>query len=421
MTNSNNNSALKELNNISQAKDLKLAYLSSEYPGISHTFIFREIKTLRELGFQVLTASIRRPSHIDKMTSEEQKDSEDTVCIKSSSFLQIITSHLSLVGKSLKSYLVMLAKSLSFAAKAPHSFVKGVGYFIEAGLLLSWMHKNSLRHLHVHFANPAATVAMIASCFGTISFSLSVHGPDIFYNVDTVLLGEKVRCAKRVRCISLYCRSQLMRIIPYNMWEKLDIVRCGVDPDKFLPRSEPDNKIPEILCVGRLVPAKGQHILLSACGILKERGLRFSLVFVGDGEDRPSLENLAQELGIKDQVIFTGAIGQDQVVPYYNRADIFALVSFAEGVPVVLMESMAKEIPSVSTKITGIPELIDNLENGILITPSDIGGLAGALETLIRDKELRIKLGRQGRNKVIEHYNLSDNCRMMADFFNKLM
>lgn len=421
MTNSKNYSALKGLHHRSQAKDLKLAYLSSEYPGISHTFIFREIKTLRKLGFSVLTASIRTPAHIDKMTSEEKKDAQHTIYIKSSSFLRIITSHLSLMRYHFKNYLAMLAKSVFFTVKAPHSVIKGIGYFIEAGILLSWMHKANLNHLHVHFANPAATVAMIASYFGTISFSLSVHGPDIFYNVDTALLAEKVKCAKRVRCISLYCRSQLMRMIPYPMWEKLDIVRCGIDPDKFLPRPEPDNKIPQILCVGRLVPAKGQHILLSACGLLKARGLQFSLIFVGDGEDRPSLASLAQALGIQGHVTFTGAVGQDQVLDHYDRADIFALVSFAEGVPVVLMESMAKQIPCVSTHITGIPELIENSENGILTPPSDTEGLADALETLITDKELRIRLGRQGRNKVVADYNLSANCRMMADFFRNFL
>ena len=405
------------LDNASQANDLKLGYLSSEYPGISHTFIFREIKTLRELGIQVFTASIKKPAHIEKMTSEEKTDAQHTLYIKSSSILHIIASHKYLIKKSFKSYLAMLAKSALFTLKAPHSVLKGIGYFIEAGILLSWMHKTDLNHVHVHFANPAATVAMIASCFGTISFSISVHGPDIFYNVDTALLAQKVKRAKRIRCISLYCRSQLMRIIPYSMWGKLDIVRCGIDPDKFSPRPEPDNEIPEILCVGRLVPAKGQHILLSACGLLKKRGIQFSLVFVGDGEDRPSLEHLAQQLGISDQVTFTGAIGQDQVVEYYNRADIFALVSFAEGVPVVLMESMAKQVPCVSTNITGIPELIENSKTGMLLQPSDVEGLAHALETLITDKELRVKLGKQGRTKVIEDYNLSANCRMMADFF----
>ncbi|WP_035238082.1 glycosyltransferase family 4 protein [Desulfobacter vibrioformis] len=411
----------KTLAHTSQANGLKLGYLSSEYPGISHTFIFREIKTLREQGISVFTASIRKPAHIDKMTSEEKKDSQNTIYIKSSSIPHIIASHRSLIKKSFKSYLAMLAKSASFTVKAPHSVLKGIGYFIEAGILLSWMHKTGLNHVHVHFANPAATVAMVASCFGTISFSVSVHGPDIFYNVDTALLVQKVKRAKRIRCISLYCRSQLMRIIPYSMWEKLDIVRCGIDPDTFSPRPEPDNEIPEILCVGRLVPAKGQHILLSACGLLKKRGIQFSLVFVGDGEDRPSLEHLAQQLGINNQVTFTGAIGQDQVVQYYNRADIFALVSFAEGVPVVLMESMAKQVPCVSTNITGIPELIENSKTGMLLQPSDVKGLAHALEILIADKELRIELGKQGRTKVIEYYNLSANCRMMAGFFKNFL
>ncbi len=401
-------------------KNLKVAYLASEYPGISHTFIFREIKTLRELGFQVLTASIRRPAHLDKMTTEEKSDAHSTLYIKSSSPWQVLRSHGSLILKNFRNYTAMFAHALSLSIKATGNVFKGIAYFLEAGILLEWMHKNDLNHVHVHFANPAATVAMIASYFGTTSFSLSVHGPDIFYNVDTALLAQKAIRAVRVRCISHYCRSQLMRLLPHEMWAKLEIVRCGVDREKFIPRPDPDNGIPEILCVGRLVPAKGQHILLSACGILKQRSVAFSLTFVGDGEDRSSLEDLAHQLGIENNIVFTGAVGQDQVLQYYERADIFAIASFAEGVPVVLMEAMAMEIASVSTNITGIPELIDHLENGLLTTPSDMDGLADALEQLLLDRNLRITLGKKGREKVVGEYDLKVNCRKMADFFDNI-
>jgi len=402
-------------------KKIKVAYLASEYPGISHTFIFREIKTLRELGFQVETASIRRVAHLDRMTSEEKSDARQTLYIKSSSPWHVIRSHASLMGKGFKAYLAMFAQAISFSSKAPFSLFKAVAYFIEAGILLEWMHKNSLDHVHVHFANPAATVAMIASCFGTTSFSLSVHGPDIFYNVDTALLAGKVIRAERVRCISHYCRSQLMRLLPHEMWSKLDIVRCGIDSAKFSPRPDPGNGIPEILCVGRLVPAKGQHILLSACGILKMRDIPFSLTFVGDGEDRPSLENLARQLEIEKEITFTGAVGQDEVLQYYSRADVFAIASFAEGVPVVLMEAMAMEIASLSTNITGIPELIDHLENGFLTLPSDVDGLADALQELLMNRELRRSIGVKGREKVMKQYDLTVNCQKMADFFGSFL
>ena len=396
---------------------LEIAYLASEYPGISHTFIFREIAALREQGIKVITSSIRRPAHLDKMTALEKADADATFYIKNSSIKHILTSHLSLVKQSPGRYISMLSQAVSLSRQGPRNLFKGLAYFAEAGLLIKWMQDNHSPHVHVHFANPAATVAMIATVYGTITFSMSVHGPDVFYNVDTGLLAEKVIRSKAVRCISHYCRSQLMRLVPHKLWAKFTIVRCGIDKDKFSPRPEPNNTVPEILCVGRLVPAKGQHVLLDACGILKKRGVNFTLTFVGDGEDRSTLESLSGTLGIADQVTFTGAIGQDEVPGYYDRADIFAIASFAEGVPVVLMEAMAKEIPSVSTRITGIPELIEDGKNGVLTAPSDTNDLADRLQQLIDDPALRSRLGKKGREQVLEHYDLNKNCARMADFF----
>ncbi len=400
---------------------LKIAYLASEYPGISHTFIFREIAVLRKLGTRVITASIRRPAHLDKMTPAEKTDAHDTFYIKSAPIRQIAQSHFSLMAQAPNRYFSMLRQAVRLSRQGPRNLFKGLAYFAEAGLLVKWMQENRTPHVHVHFANPAATVAMIGAVYGTMTFSVSVHGPDIFYNVDTGLLKEKIIRATAVRCISHYCRSQLMRLVPHRLWSKLAIVRCGIDRDKFSPRPEPGNTVPEILCVGRLVPAKGQHILLNACGMLKKRGIDFTLTFVGDGEDRTSLEALSRTLGIGPQVTFTGAIGQDEVSGYYDRADIFAIASFAEGVPVVLMEAMAKEIPSISTRITGIPELIDDGKNGLLTAPSDAEDLADKLQRLMQDPDLGITLGKNGRQQVLEQYDLNENCKFMADFFQSFL
>jgi len=395
----------------------KVVYLASEYPGISHTFIFREVHALREQGFQVMTASIRRPGNLEKMTLAEKEDAAKTLYIKDSSFIKVAASHLALLFENPKRYLLMLGQTISFSRMGPRNILKAMAYFAEAGVLIRWMHHHEMIHVHVHFANPAATVAMIAAVYGTISYSLSVHGPDVFYNVDTILLAEKVKRARAVRCISYYCRSQLMRLVSHELWARFHIVRCGIDPARFAPRPDPENKIPEILCLGRLVPAKGQHILLESCGVLKQRNIAFHLTYVGGGEDRDSLEALAMDLGISEAVEFTGAVGQDEVHEYYDRSDLFVLASFAEGVPVVLMEAMAKEIVSVSTCITGIPELIEDGVDGILVAPSHVEGLADRLEELISNRNLRQKLGAQGRLKVLEMYDLDRNCKQMADFF----
>ncbi len=398
---------------------IKIAYLASEYPGLSHTFIFREIHSLRDLGYEVKTSSIRRPANIEKMTNEEKIDADETFYIKSSSLLRIIKSHLGLLFRSPLKYFITLNDALSHSRSGAIGFFKAIAYFAEAGILLDWMHKYKISHVHVHFGNPAATVAMIATKYKTISFSMSIHGPDVFYNIAPNLLVEKVKRATAVRCISFYCQSQLMRLVSHDLWSKFHIVRCGINPEIFLPRPEPENDIPELLCLGRLVPAKGQHILLEAMNILKKRGEKCHLTFVGDGEDRNSLEKLTRDQDLTKNVTFTGAVGQNEVHKYYNQADIFVLSSFAEGVPVVLMEAMAKEIASVSTCITGIPELIENGKDGVLVTPADTIGLADNLQKILSDKKLRVEMGKKGRQKVLEMYDLNKNCRIMADFFQK--
>jgi len=395
----------------------KIAYLVSEYPAISHTFVFREIQALRNLGLDIRTASILIPRYLDQMTEKEQADAKETLCIKDSPLFRVIQAHFGLCVRSLGRYLFMLKEALELCRRGPRTLLKGLFYFGEAGILVYWMMKQSITHVHVHFANPAANVAMIGACYGTISYSISVHGPSIFSNVEANLLAEKVTRATFVRCVSYYCQAQLMRLVPYEEWSKLHIVRCGIDPQTFQPRPEPNNDILEVLCVGRLVPDKGQHFLLQACGILQEQGRRFHLTFVGDGEDRASLEELAQRVGLADAVTFAGAVGQDRIHAYYNRADIFVLPSFAEGIPVVLMEAMAKEIACISTRITGIPELIDDGQDGILIAPADIDGLVMALCILSDNPVLRRELAQKGRSKVMSCYDIFQNSQKMSDIF----
>ena len=172
-----------------------------------------------------------------------------------------------------------------------------------------------------------------------------------------------------------------------------------------------------ILCVGRLCPAKGQHILLLAGKALMEKGLDFKIVLVGDGPDKASLESLAGRLQLGSNVFFAGAVNHDEVHAYYQQADIFCLPSFAEGIPIVLMEAMAQEIPAVTTHITGIPELINNGQDGILTAPSNIEQLAAALEKLILDKEFAKSIGAAGRKKVLAKYNLDKNTTFFAEKF----
>ena len=398
----------------------KVAYLASEYPGISHTFILREIQALREQGLTVETASIRRPGALEKMPAAERQEAAQSLYIKCTPLLQVVAMHWLLLRTKPMAYLKTLHITWRIYRDGARNLIKAVGYLAEAGILLDWMHRKQLRHLHVHFANPAATVAMLAAAYGTVEYSLSIHGPDVFYNVDKNLLMQKISGARMVRCISHYCRSQVWRLVPSSLWERCQVVRCGIDPAVFSPRPDPGNTIAELLCLGRLVPAKGQHVLLQACGLLKQREIAFHLTLVGDGEDRLSLEAQVRQLGLEFEVEFAGAVGSDQVHGFYDRADLFVLASFAEGVPVVLMEAMAKEIAVVSTRITGIPELIEDGRDGVLVAPGDAVELADGLQRLIEKPALREELAAKGRKRVLNDYDLQKNNRALGDYFTTL-
>ena len=396
-----------------------IAYLCSEYPAISHTFIYRDIESLRKAGMNVHTASIHKPSNITVMTTAEQLEAETTLMVLSQPIPSIIGAHWHCLYKNPTGYLRMAAGALKLLTTGPKSPVKAIAYFAEAGILLQWLHRLGITHIHEHFANPTAIVAMLMKIYGGISYSLSVHGPDIFYRVDSAMLEEKIKEASFVRCISHYCLSQIMRISEPEAWNKLHIVRCGVNPELYTIRKEPHNAIPNILCVGRLVPAKGQHIMLEACRFLKQEGLRFRVTIIGEGPDSKSLEQFTAKNNLKDIVTFTGVLGQNTVRDYYDKADIFVLASFAEGVPVVLMEAMAKEIPVISTRITGIPELIDHEHDGLLATPGDAEDLANQIRKLLVDSSLRRKYGQAGREKVISLYNQHINNQQMVNLFHE--
>lgn len=398
-----------------------IAYLCSEYPAISHTFIYREIESLRKAGMIVHTASIRKSSSIGVLTPPEQQEADKTLMVLSVPLHLILKAHLHCIFGKPAGYLRMALFASRLLFTGPKSPLKAAAYFTEAGILLEWVHRLGITHIHEHFANPTAIVAMLMKTYGGTSFSISIHGPDIFYSVDSAMLAEKISQAGFVRCISHYCRSQVMRISESQIWDKLHIVRCGVDPDLYAVRPEPDNAVPQLLCVGRLVPAKGQHILLQACALLQKEGLEFRLTFIGEGPDRFSLEQFAASNNIDRMVTFTGALGQDKVRRHYDSADIFVLASFAEGVPVVLMEAMAKEIPVISTCITGIPELIEHGRDGLLAIPGNTEDLALQIRMLLQNRQLRRKLGQAGRHKVIGQYNQHNNNQAMVTLFNQVL
>ncbi len=392
---------------------LRLAYLASQYPAVPHTFIFNEIMGLRKLGFDISTASINacdRP--VAQLPEIEREEQAGTFYVKPSGWFKALQAVISSVVKNPIGTMSGLLFTMRLGRGAKRYF-----YFIEALMIGMWMREKGLEHLHVHFGTAASSVGMIAAKTFPITYSLTIHGPDEFYEVSNSYLPEKVAAARFVCCIGSYARSQVMKVSASDQWKKIEVVPLGVDPVKFAPERRPATVPFEILCIARLASAKGHHILLSAVKRLIEEHRAVRLRLLGDGPERSSLERRIAEEGLTGHVILEGAVNQDRIPGFLKNTDVFALASFAEGVPVSLMEAMASEIPCVSTLITGIPELIRDEIDGLLVSPSDEEALADALRRLMDEPELRRRLGRAGRLRVMDRYNLERNVSTLAEVY----
>ncbi len=398
---------------------LRIAYLISRYPALSHTFILREILELRNLGIEIETASVNSPDRpLDELGTEERAEALRTFVLKQQSLTKLIEAFLLTALVRPLGLMRGLWLALRLSGFHPKMMLKRVFYLLEAIVVGHWMRSRALSHLHVHFATPASTVALIAKEIFAINFSMTVHGPDEFYEVSEYHLAEKIEAATFICTIGHFCRSQLMKLSDPSHWKKMDVSPLGVDPETF--RRTKDRALfsnVEILCVGRLVPAKGQAILIEAAALLKKSGLPVKVTFAGDGPDKARLQAAAYCFGIESDCRFLGGVNPEKIRDLYEAADLFVLPSFAEGIPVVLMEAMSMEVPCITTRINGIPELIESGAQGLLVAPSDVNGLAEAIETLWNGPDFRKELALAGRRKVESAFNLKPNVARLGAIF----
>jgi colanic acid/amylovoran biosynthesis glycosyltransferase len=394
-----------------------IGYLCSEFPALSHTFISREISILERNGFAISTVSINHARNLEKMGPEDRAFAARTYFIKGTSRFRALAL-LFRYAFCCPRFFAALGYAIRLTTlSGPRAPLKTAGYFVEAVLLHAWAREKGIEHLHVHFANPAATVALIATKLGGLDFSLSVHGPDEFYDVLRNNLREKIEAAVFVRCIGYYCRSQLMRLIPLEQWSKLHVVRCGIFKDEFQRRPFAPGPARRLLCVGRLCPSKGQAVLVEAARLLRDRGFDFQVLLLGGGEDLEAVGGMVKELRLADTVTLAGPVGHARVKEELAACDLFVLPSFAEGIPVALMEAMASGVPVVSTDIMGIPELVEHGVSGILVQPSNVEQLAAAIEPFLAGRADSRSLVEKAFEKVATMYDVEANTRMLADLF----
>jgi colanic acid/amylovoran biosynthesis glycosyltransferase len=377
--------------------------------------ILREVRLLRK-HFEIFTVSVRAPDRpLDQLSAEERDEADRTYYVKPAGAAAALAALIA----ALFSHPIRFTSGLGYAIRLAgfrlRQLALNLAYFGQAAVIARWMRRNQLTHLHTHYSS---TVALLAHMTFGIEISISFHGPDEFNDPAGFWIREKVAACKFVRAISHYSRSQLMKSSAMEDWQRIEVVYMGVDPEAFSPRpfrAEPTRI--NILCVGRLAPVKAQHLLIDAIDLLRRDSPPVQLHIVGGGPDRQALEAEANARGLGDTVIFHGFTPQDKLDDLYRGADIFALPSFAEGVPGVLMEAMAMEIPCVSTWITGIPELIRNGVDGFLVAPSDVGAFADAIRKLIEDTGLRLRIGQAGRVQVLNKFDLTKNSAALADVF----
>lgn len=394
----------------------KLAYLVSAYPAISHTFILREIRHLRALGHEIVTASINRPDRpVESMEAYERQEARDTYFVKADG----LRGALGALGYWLLRSPRRLLSTFAFGFGlhgGGRSWV-GLAYALEAAMVARWMQREEVVHLHVHFGNAGATVGMLVKRLTGCHLSYTIHGPDEFDDVPGQRLALKMQEADAVVCISQFARGQLMRISDPAHWSKLRLCRLGVAPAQFQFALREGGAVPRLLCVGRLTPAKCQVLLVQACARLRDAGVPFQLTFVGAGPDRERVERAIRELGLQDRITLTGALNQEEVRAQFARADIFVLPSLAEGIPVVLMEAMASGVPCVTTPVNGIPELIQHEQTGLLARPGDVESLAEQLRRLIDEPALHRPLALAARDRVLADFDLERNVAALGRIF----
>jgi colanic acid/amylovoran biosynthesis glycosyltransferase len=383
---------------------LKIAYLLHRFPGITDTFIKREIRTLQQLGTDVQVISVWKPSDKETTPAELLEWSGETQFVLPNSLLQIAW----IVFLSIARSPVMVLRTFWFAVSTARPGVRGIlyqlAYYLEAMLASYVLRSGGFVHVHNHIGDQSGTVTMLAAKMAGIGYSITFHGWPVFFDAKNSRIKEKVENACFTRAISYFCRSQLMMFSNATDPAPFKVVHCGLNINNYKFRA-PNRDIGRVFCVARLSPEKGHTFLLGALKILSDKGRRLQLLLAGDGPSRTELAKLADSLGISDRVTFLGFLNERQIIDELDKADLFVLPSFVEGVPVCVMEAMAVGVPVVATNVGGTGELIKDRKTGILIPPSDADAIADAVVEMIENYDFRLRSTKEARETIINEFD----------------
>jgi glycosyltransferase involved in cell wall biosynthesis len=383
-----------------------IAYVVSQYPAASHTFIRREIEALRLGGVDIQTFSVRHPMATELHSPRDRAEFDNTYYLLPTKPKDLLAAHVVALATRPISYVRVLLLALRHRVPGLRALIWAVFHFAEAIQLSRELERRKVRRIHNHFANSGATVGMLAAQFLQLPWSLTLHGISETDYPAGLLLSAKIEAASFVACVSEFGRAQAMRVSSPEHWNKMMIVRCALNLADLPKRPVNINKRTRLICVGRLSAEKGHLGLLKAFASVRARNLDAELVLVGDGPERMRIEQAIQTLNLQDVVHLTGVLAEKETLEQIAHADILVLASFMEGLPVVLMEALALGVPVVATRVAGIPELVVHEKDGLLFSPANWDELAENLSRLLSDSALRNRLAGAGRSKVFSNHNI---------------
>lgn len=384
----------------------RIAYLTGEYPRATDTFIQREVTQLRAQGFEVQTCSIRRTGVEHLVGPEQREEAARTFYVLAAAARpgRSLRAHWRALRRDAGGYFRALRLAWRTSPGGMKAGLYQLFYFAEAVVLADELRTQGVQHLHNHIAKASCTVAMLCREISGIPYSFTMHGPDIFFEPIRWRLDEKIARAAFVACISEFCRSQGMIFSDPAHWGRMHIVHCGVQPGRYLgPEARRGTRA---LFVGRLAGVKGIPVLFQAMQGLIHDLPDFRLTLIGDGPERVALQAMARDMGLSRHVDFVGYKSQDEVAQALTQQDVLVLPSFAEGVPVVLMEAMAAQLPVVTTQIAGVPELVQDGVSGRLVPPGDAVALQAALAEVLADPDRAAAMGLAGRARVEDQFDI---------------
>lgn len=396
---------------------MRVAYLINQYPKVSHTFIRREIQALEAQGVVVDRYAIR--GWADELADEgDLAERGRTRYILKVGPLLIFYACLLCLIRSPLGWFRALKLALRLSGGSDRPWPVHLVYFCEACQLLNWLRRYPVQHVHAHFGTNPAEVVMLAHALGGPRYSFTVHGPEEFDKPASLHLAEKILHSRFVVAVSSFGRSQILRQLPHAHWFKVKVVHCGLDKAFHDVDIVPVPATPRLVCVGRLCEQKGQLLLIEAAVQLRDAGYAFELVLAGDGEMRLAIEDLVAHHDLCKQVRITGWINPDQVRAELLASRALVLPSFAEGLPVVIMEAMALRRPVLSTYVAGIPELVQDGLHGWLFPAGNVDALTKVMgECLSASTETLQLMGDAGFARVRDRHDADTEATKLAALF----